>query len=218
MGPTANHPRKLGRYDILERLATGGMAEIFLACERGMHGLERLVVVKKILPHLAVQDAFVQMFVHEARIVARISHPNVVQIHDLAEQDGEVFICMEYVPGSTLRHLTDAAEQARTNIPVDVALGIITQACRGLHTAHELKDASGRLEGLVHRDISPHNLMVTNEGHVKLLDFGIAKATESSEQTATGSLKGKFCYMSPEQVKQNQLDRRSDVFSLGIVL
>ena len=211
-------PKRLGRYEILERIATGGMAEIFLACERGTRGLERLVVVKRILPHLAIQETFVDMFVQEARIVARLNHPNVVQILDLAEDGDEVFIVMEYVPGSTLRELTDASDKGESPIPVDAAVGIVMQACKGAHAAHELKDVSNQPLGLVHRDISPHNLMVTPEGNVKLLDFGIAKATEGLENTATGTLKGKYCYMSPEQANHQPLDRRSDVFALGIVL
>jgi serine/threonine-protein kinase len=210
---------RLGRYAILERLAAGGMAEIFLACERGVRGLERIVVVKRILPHLALQPSFVDMFVQEAKIVALLNHPNVVQIYELAETEtGEVYISMEYVPGSTLRQLTDVAQEKGRVIPVDVTLGMVLQACKGAHAAHELRDQGGRPLGLVHRDISPHNLMVTSAGHVKLLDFGIAKATEGLEHTATGTLKGKYCYMSPEQARHESLDRRSDVFALGIVL
>lgn len=213
----ATTPRRLGSYEIVERIATGGMAEIFLACQRGARGLERLVVVKKILPHLAVQESFVDMFVQEARIVARLNHPNVVQIHDLAEEGTECFIVMEYVPGSTLRQLMDVVEESNVPLPVGVAVNIMAQASRGAHAAHELKDPGGRLLGLVHRDISPHNLMVTPEGSVKLLDFGIAKATEGLEHTSTGTLKGKYSYMSPEQANHQPLDRRSDVFALGIV-
>ncbi|MBI5497833.1 MAG: PhnD/SsuA/transferrin family substrate-binding protein [Deltaproteobacteria bacterium] len=211
-------PKRLGRYDIMERLATGGMAEIFLACERGLRGMERLVVIKKILPHLAVQQNFVDMFAQEARIAARLSHPNVVQIHDLVEDGDDIIIVMEYVPGSTLRELTEAAEELGRPIPPGAAVGMVVQACRGAHAAHELRDGVNRPLGLVHRDISPHNLMVTSDGNVKLLDFGIAKATEGLENTATGTLKGKYCYMSPEQCNHLALDRRSDVFALGIVL
>lgn len=209
-------PRHLGRYELLTRLATGGMAEVYLARERGVRGLERLVVVKRILPHLAVQPSFVDMFVREARIIARLSHPNVVQIYELAEEDGEFYIVMEYVAGGTLRELLEATDHP---IPVGVAVSLVSQACRGAHAAHELKDTSGRPLGLVHRDISPHNLMVTRDGCVKLLDFGIAKSTRhgSLESTDSGTLKGKHSYMSPEQCHHQPLDRRSDVFSLGIV-
>ena len=214
-------PKRIGRFTVIDRLASGGMAEIFVCCERGLAGMQRLVVVKKILPHLAVQQAFVEMFLDEARYVARLNHPNVVQIIELGEDDNAPYLAMEYVPGSSLRDLLIAAIEEGSPTPVAAALGIITQACAGAHAAHELTDPSGKALGLVHRDISPHNLMVTAEGHVKLLDFGIAKATQDAElaaHTRTGALKGKVHYMAPEQCKQGQLDRRADVFALGIVL
>ncbi len=219
--PVPAHGR-IGRYDLIERIATGGMAEIYLAQETS--GLDRLVVIKRILPHLAEHEAFVEMFLQEARFVSRLSHPNVVQIYELGETasssgKGTPFIAMEYVPGVSLRELMRTAALSEAPIPIGVALGLITQACAGAHAAHELTGPEGQPLGLVHRDISPHNLMVTGDGHVKLLDFGIAKATEiAAEQTRTGALKGKVHYMSPEQCQQSQLDRRSDVFALGIVL
>jgi eukaryotic-like serine/threonine-protein kinase len=220
--PAPPLPRRLGKYDVLDRLAIGGMAEIFVCCERGMAGLERLVVIKRILPHLAVHHSFVEMFLAEARFVALISHPNVVHILELAQDEhGAPFIAMEYVPGSSVRDVLVAAIEREIPTPVGAAMSMIAQACAGAHAAHELKDPQGKPLGLVHRDISPHNLMVTSEGHTKLLDFGIAKATESAEledNTRTGALKGKVHYMSPEQCKQQPLDRRSDVFALGIVL
>jgi len=227
--------RQVGRYRLVERLAVGGMAEVFLAVERNegggaslLHGgggpssgpfsggLERLVVVKRILPHLAEEQAFVDMFMREARIVARIRHPNVVQIYELGESGGLPFIAMEYVQGSTLKQLVSSARRAEVRLPVSVALHLVSQACAGTHAAHELSDAQGKPYGLVHRDISPHNLMVDEHGHVKLLDFGIAKA-EGMEQTRTGLLKGKISYMAPEQCRQEPLDRRADVFALGVV-
>lgn len=214
---------RIGRYDLIERIATGGMAEIYLAQETT--GLDRLVVIKRILPHLAEHESFVDMFLQEARFVSRLSHPNVVQIYELGETSslsggkGAPFIAMEYVPGVSLRELMRTAALADVPVPVGAALGLIAQACAGAHAAHELTGPEGQPLGLVHRDISPHNLMVTGEGHVKLLDFGIAKATEiAAEQTRTGALKGKVHYMSPEQCQQGHLDRRSDVFALGIVL
>ncbi len=219
--PVPAHGR-IGRYELIERIATGGMAEIYLAQE--VSGLDRLVVIKRILPHLAEHDSFVEMFLQEARFVSRLSHPNVVQIYELGETasssgKGTPFIAMEYVPGVSLRELMRTAALSEAPIPIGVALGLITQACAGAHAAHELTGPEGQPLGLVHRDISPHNLMVTGDGHVKLLDFGIAKATEiAAEQTRTGALKGKVHYMSPEQCQQSQLDRRSDVFALGIVL
>jgi len=212
-------PERLGRYEVLDRLAFGGMAELFLAREHGVAGLERLVVVKRILPHLAASPPFVDMFLQEARFAARLSHPNVVQIYELAQQGDDFFIAMEYIDGSSVRELLTAATKASRPVPLGVAVGVAAQACAGAHAAHELKGAQGQPLGLVHRDITPHNLMATGEGHVKLLDFGIAKSTVSPERhTLTGSLKGKLYYLSPEQCRHEPLDRRSDIFSLGVVL
>jgi serine/threonine-protein kinase len=212
-------PGRIGKYRLVERIAVGGMAEVFLACEAdGSHSLDRLIVIKRILPHLIQDKDFVQMFLREARLSARINHPNVVQIYELGEQNGFPFIAMEYVTGSTLKELLEAARRADIFLPVDAVLCLMYQACDGAHAAHELSDPQGRGYGLVHRDLSPHNLMVTSDAHVKLLDFGIAKATESQrEQTRTGMLKGKISYMSPEQCRQDKLDRRSDIFAMGIV-
>jgi phosphate/phosphite/phosphonate ABC transporter binding protein len=207
----------IGRYELVERLATGGMAEIYLA--RESKGLDRLVVIKKILPHLAVHEQFVDMFLQEARLISRLAHPNVVQIYELGEDQNTFFIAMEYVPGASLRELMRTAALTDVEVPIGVAVSLVVQGCDGAHAAHNLKGPDGKSLGVVHRDISPHNLMVTSAGHVKLLDFGIAKATEiAAEQTRTGALKGKVHYMSPEQCRQEPLDRRSDVFALGIVL
>jgi serine/threonine-protein kinase len=214
-------PTRIGRFDVIDRLASGGMADVFICCERGMGGFERLVVVKCILPHLAMHQVFVQMFLAEARYVARLSHPNVVQIIELGQNGNAPYLAMEYVSGSSVRNILTAAIDRGVPTPVGAAFGIIAQACAGAHAAHELTDPAGKGLGLVHRDISPHNLMATAEGHVKLLDFGIAKATEDAEiddHTRTGALKGKVHYMAPEQCKQQPLDRRADVFALGIVL
>ena len=210
-------PAQVGRFQLVDRLAVGGMAEVFLACERGEMALDRLLVIKRILPHLAQDDSFVQMFLNEAKIAARIQHPNVVQIYELGESGGYPYIAMEYVPGSTLKDLIKASRHAGIPLPVPVVVELISQACAGAHAAHELSDAQGRPFGLVHRDLTPHNLMVTGSGHIKLLDFGIAKASElQDEATRTGMLKGKISYMSPEQCRQEELDRRSDIFALGI--
>ncbi|MDP3238306.1 MAG: PhnD/SsuA/transferrin family substrate-binding protein [Myxococcales bacterium] len=217
-GPSDFKRRHLGRYELVHRLDIGGMAEIFLALERGPHGFERLVVIKRALPHLASQPAFREMFLQEARWIARLNHPNIVQIHELSDADGTPSIVMEHVLGVSLRDLLRAVIQQNRSFPVGVVVGLMAQAGAGAHAAHELTDPEGKPLGLVHRDISPHNLMVTAGGHVKLLDFGIAKATELGvDSTRSGSLKGKLHYMSPEQVQQQKLDRRSDVFALGIV-
>ncbi len=208
--------QRVGRYHLIERLAVGGMAEVFLACQRGDQSLDRLVVLKRILPHLAQNPEFVEAFGREARITARIRHPNVVQIHELGEAGGLPFIAMEYVPGSTLKQLVVTARQMEVDVPVEVGVHLLMQACAGLHAAHELVDPQGKPYGLVHRDVSPHNLMVDDAALVKLLDFGIAKASEGMDHTRTGMLKGKISYMSPEQCRQERLDRRSDVFALGV--
>jgi len=211
-------PQMAGRYHLIERLAIGGMAEVFLGSEKGENALDRMVVVKRILPHLAADPTFVTMFLNEARIAARIAHPNVVQIYELGEDaSGMPFIAMEYFPGSTLKELSKAARSAETRLPIAAVVQLLMQACAGAHAAHELRDHAGKLYGLVHRDLSPHNLMVDDQGHVKLLDFGIAKATEGMDNTRTGMLKGKIAYMSPEQCRQERLDRRSDIFALGII-
>jgi len=208
----------VGRFQILKRIAVGGMADIYLACERTTHGIERMVVIKRMLPHLSNDADFVEMFLQEARVTARINHPNVVQIYDLTD-DGELpYIAMEYIDGVTLRELATAASRAQIDIPAAVAIHLVMQACAGAQALHELKQPSGSPYGLVHRDLSPHNLMVTAEGHIKLLDFGIAKATATMDKTRTGMLKGKVTYMSPEQCQEKDLDRRSDIYTLGIVL
>lgn len=221
MSPLPSTPRprpRLGRYELIARIAAGGMAEVFLARETGLAGLQRSVVVKRILPHLAADPEFVELFLQEARIVARLSHPNIAQVLELARHGETYFIAMEYVPGGTLRELLTASREGGRRVPVGVAVGLVAQACAGAHAAHELTAPDGTLLGLVHRDISPQNLMVGADGFVKLLDFGIAKATAASEATRTGGVKGKLLYLSPEQARQDPLDRRSDVFALAITL
>lgn len=211
----------LSKYELLEKLATGGMAEVYLARERGLAGMERLVVIKRILPHLAEHPDFVEMFLREGRIIARLNHPNIVQIHDLGvTQDEQYFLALEYIPGVTLREFQVLANKGGKELSEEVILGIGMQVASGLAAAHELRDVDTQNPlGLVHRDVTPHNLMCMRSGLVKLLDFGIAKATQGgSEATFSGDLKGKFSYMSPEQALQQPLDARSDIFSLGIVL
>ena len=211
-------PHRLGRFELLARLAKGGMAEIYLARPEGTSGLEHLVVVKRVLPHLAEEAEFVQMFLEEARLAARIDHPNVVRVLDVSSEGGEYFMAMEYLAGPGVAAINRRARLSETPVPWAVAAEIAAQACDGLHAAHELRDDAGRLLGLVHRDVSPHNLVLAEEGRVKLVDFGIAKAHDTAVRTHTGNIKGKFPYMSPEQCRGEPLDRRSDLFSLGIVL
>ena len=211
-------PEHIGRYTILERLAVGGMATVYLGFETGDTGLQRLVVLKQILPEHSDDESFKRMFMQEARLAANIHHPNVVEIHELGLSDEQPFIAMEYVAGVPLNLMMRHTQADGVPIPVGVAIGIIAQACAGAHAAHELTDPAGEHANLVHRDLTPHNLIIGESGHVKVLDFGVAKATSNQEKTQTGMLKGKLPYMSPEQLWQKDLDRRSDVFTLGVVL
>ena len=211
-------PDRIGRYEVLGRIAQGGMAEIYLARQPGIGGFSRRVVLKCIIPVLAEEPRFVKMFMEESRLASQIHHPNVVQIFDVGEEDDTYFIAMEYIDGLAVGSMVTDEEGEQRALPLDVAGEIVLQACAGLHAAHKLTDEEGRPLGLVHRDISPQNLMVSTDGVVKLVDFGIAKAQDSSVTTRTGNIKGKYAYMSPEQVRGRPLDRRSDLFSLGTVL
>lgn len=209
--------QKIGRYDILGQLATGGMAEILLGRLVGPSGFERVVVIKRILPHLARERALVEMFLDEARIVARIRHPNVVQVHELGGEGSELYLAMEYLEGESVSGLLRRLYTQGDGLDHWISAHIVAEACRGLHAAHELTDGEIPLD-LVHRDVSPQNLFVTYGGGVKVLDFGIAKVADRSAQTEAGQVKGKFAYMSPEQCQGKALDRGSDIFALGAVL
>src|SRR5262245_48097918 len=211
-------PTQIGRYQIVGELATGGMAEILLGKLVGPSGFERPVVIKRILPHLAKRSSFVQMFLDEARVVARIRHPNVVHVHELGKDGDELFMVMEYLDGESLQNVQRRTRKNKERLPLALAAHVVAQVAGGLHAAHELADDAGRPLGLVHRDVSPHNVFITYDGNVKVLDFGIAKFAERATDTEAGQLKGKFPYMSPEQCRGLPLDRRSDVFSLGTVL
>jgi serine/threonine-protein kinase len=211
-------PERFGRYEVAALLATGGMAEVYLAKLVGPERFERAVVVKRILPHLARDEAFRDMFLDEARLAALIHHPNVVTVHELAQSDGELFLVMDYVEGETLAAILKALAKAGHAIPMHVAVHVLAEACAGLHAAHELVDEQGRPRGIVHRDVSPQNLMVDYHGTVRVLDFGIASAVDRSTSTQSGVVKGKFAYMSPEQARAQKVDRQTDVFALGVVL
>ncbi len=218
MGDHSGATAHVGRYEVIGRIARGGMAEIVLGRLLGPSGFERAVVIKRILPHLAEESAFVDMFLDEARIAARIRHANVVQVHELGQQDDELFIVMEYLEGESVLSLLRRLSTRRETLPPRCIAYVCAAAAAGLHAAHELTDDDGLSEGVVHRDISPQNIFVTYDGGVKVLDFGIAKAAGRITKTEAGELKGKFAYMSPEQVRGRSLDRRSDVFALGVVL
>ncbi len=211
-------PERIGRYEIVAELASGGMAEILLARLVGPSGFERPVVIKRILPHLAREASFVDMFLDEARIVAGIVHPNVVQVQELGQDGTELFLAMEYLEGESTSGLIKRLVSRDEALDPLLAAHIVAQACAGLHAAHELVDDEGIAVNLVHRDVSPQNIFVTYGGQVKVLDFGIAKAADRITRTETGVIKGKHEYMSPEQCLGKPLDRRSDVFALGVVL
>ncbi|MDP2345230.1 MAG: serine/threonine-protein kinase [Deltaproteobacteria bacterium] len=215
-GPPANKLARLGRYTLLERLGVGGMAEVYLAEQVGAAGFQKKVVVKRILPHLAADSQFVQMFAREAKVAARVSHPNVVQIYELAEESGEFFIAMEHIDGLTLHRLAAAAWEQGRAVPIDVVIRTIADAALGLHAAHSLTDEQGRLVHLVHRDVSPDNLMVSKDGVTKVLDFGIAKGELGGPKTKTGNLRGKIPFMPPEQIRGEVLDGRADIYALGV--
>jgi serine/threonine protein kinase len=211
-------PPRLGPYELLQRIATGGMAEVYLARREGPHGFQKIVAVKRILPQLARDPDFTAMFVDEARVCAHLGHPNIVQVFDFGEHNGELYMAMELVDGTTGARLIRAAAAQEEEIPLDVSLHIALSVLRGLEYAHNARDEEGRPLGLVHRDVSPGNVLIDRSGAVKLTDFGIARATEVEPRTEAGQLKGKLGYMSPEQVVGRPLDARSDLFTLGIVL
>lgn len=209
---------RISRYECMGRLAVGGMAEILLARVSGPNGFERPVVIKRILPHLASLPEFRQMFLDEARIIARIRDDNVVQVHELGNDGEDLFLVMEYLEGESVGGLLRRLLGRSDTLDPWLACYIVAEAAAGLHTAHELTNEAGEPLGLVHRDISPQNVFVTYAGRVKLLDFGIAKVADKSVKTATGQLKGKFQYMSPEQCLGKPLERRSDIWALGVLL
>ncbi len=208
----------LGRYTLVKKLAVGGMGEVFLARQRGPVGFEKLVVVKTLLQHLKEDQDFVNMFFDEARIAAVLNHPNIAQIYDLGEDKGEYYIAMEYVHGHSLRDVVVDALERKGSMPLALKLKVIADAAAALDFAHQARTPSGQLLDLIHRDVSPQNILIGFNGSVKLIDFGVAKAANKLVRTATGIIKGKYAYMSPEQAYGKPLDGRSDVFGLGTVL
>ncbi|MCP3163499.1 serine/threonine protein kinase [Myxococcus qinghaiensis] len=206
-----------GKYELLRKIASGGMGQVFLAREHGT-GFERLVVLKLILPHLAEDDEFLSMFLDEAGLVARLTHPNLITILDLSQIEGRHCLAMEYVQGDDVRRLEKFSRAQNKPMSVGLILRVIADAAAGLHYAHQARDVQGRPMRLVHRDVSPQNILVGFDGGVKVIDFGVAKAATSSANTATGVLKGKYPYMSPEQASGLAIDARSDLFALGVVM
>jgi serine/threonine protein kinase len=211
-------PIPFGKYLLLERINVGGMAEVFKAKAFGVEGFERLVAVKRILPSIAEDQEFITMFVDEAKIAVQLTHANIAQIFDLGRVGDSYFIAMEFVHGKDLRAIFDRARKRGETVPVPMACYVAMKICEGLDYAHNKKDAAGRDLHLVHRDVSPQNVLLSYDGEVKVIDFGIAKAAGKAGKTQAGILKGKFGYMSPEQVRGLPLDRRSDIFAVDIVL
>ncbi|MCI5072426.1 PEGA domain-containing protein [bacterium] len=208
-----------GKYILLDRIAVGGMAEVFKAKTFGVHGFKRFLVIKRILPHLSQDEEFVEMFIDEAKIAVELSHANICQVSDLGKLEGNYFIAMEYINGKDLRAILKKATQAQNPISVPMALYISIEILKGLDYAHSKKDTfSGEALNLIHRDISPQNIMLSFDGEVKIVDFGIAKTESKIHRTQAGVLKGKFGYMSPEQAAGLELDQKTDLFSTGIIL
>src|SRR5688500_13137980 len=193
------------------------MAEVFKAKSFGVEGFERIVAVKRILPTMAEDQEFVTMFVDEARIASHLTHQNIVQIYELGKHDGTYYISMEYVAGRDLRQILDHHKRLKKPMDVAKACFVTSRVCEALEYAHKKKDPAGKDLKIIHRDVSPQNVIISFEGEVKLCDFGIAKAASRASRTQVGVLKGKFAYMSPEQVRGQPTDRRSDLFALGVI-
>jgi eukaryotic-like serine/threonine-protein kinase len=211
-------PKQIGKYQILDRVAVGGMAELFKAQLQGQHGFEKLVAIKKILPHLAQDRSFVEMFIDEARITAQLDHRNIVGVYELGTDADTPYIAMQYVDGLDVLGLLRECARAQIRLPPDLAAMIARDVLEALDYAHNALDVHGKALKIVHRDISPGNVLLSWRGDVKLTDFGIARAAERTHKTEAGTLKGKYGYMSPEQVSGGEIDPRSDIFSIGILL
>ena len=216
--PATGTPQRVGRYEVISHLATGGMAQIYLARQTGLGSFERHVVLKTILRERATDHRFVTMFLDEAKLAATLNHQNVAQVYEVDQADGAYFMAMEYVHGENARAILETTLRRGWTVPLELAVMIVSGAAAGLHHAHERRGKNGQPLNIVHRDVSPANIMVGFDGSVKVLDFGIAKAEERATKTVGGTIKGKYGYMSPEQCKGKQIDRRSDIFALGIVL
>jgi serine/threonine protein kinase len=206
------------RYRVIKRLEAGGMAEVYLGEASSVEGFKKRVAIKRVLPHLAQNDNFIQMFLDEARLSARLSHANIVAVFDISAREDTYFLIMEFVDGANLKKILESLHRRGQRFPLAEAIYVCAEACRGLSYAHELHDENGRPLGIVHRDISPPNIMLTKRGEVKVADFGLAKAGTQLSQTDPGVVKGKFSYLSPEAALGLEVDARADIFSLGIVL
>lgn len=206
------------RYRVIERLASGGMAEVFVAESAGIEGFKKRVAIKRVLPHLSEKTRFIAMFLDEARLSAQLSHSNVAQVFDIGVGDNAYFIVMEYVEGADLKGVIEAQKKQGRPFPLPHAVFIAAEICQGLSYAHELKSADGAPLQIVHRDMSPPNVLITKNGEVKIVDFGLAKATSQLEKSEAGIIKGKFSYLSPEAAQGAEVDHRTDIFAVGIIL
>ncbi len=215
-------PAPFGKYELLEKIGTGGMAEIFRARSVGPDGFEKILVIKRVLPELVSNKAFISLLVAEAKVTSLLNHPNIVQIHELGDVDGTYYIAMEFVDGSDLLNLLSRCTRDRLRVPIEIALHIVSEVSRGLAHAHAATDRDRRALNIIHRDVSPSNILISKSGDVKIMDFGVARAdlgiSAPAHEQDRGILKGKLGYMSPEQVTGRPIDRRSDIFALGIVL
>ena len=207
-----------GQYELMEPIATGGMAEVYRARMRGVEGFQKIVAIKRILPHLTDNDEFLSMFVDEAKLAAQLQHPNIIHIYDLGKIDRSYYIAMEFIDGRDLRSILQTLEDKQERLPLGLALFIASRLAAALDYAHRKHDLQGRAMGLVHRDVSPQNVLISYDGDIKLCDFGIVKAASKASHTRSGALKGKLQYMSPEQAWGKDIDKRSDIYSLGLVL
>jgi serine/threonine protein kinase len=210
--------QRFGKYLLLSRIAQGGMAELYRAKLIGDEGFEKLIAIKTILPHLSEEKDLVKSFIDEAKLAAFLQHPNIVQIYDFGSVNSTYYIAMEYLYGKDLKLITERYKEKELPLSIENALYIATQVCAGLDYAHKLKDFRGRPLNIIHRDIGPHNIFISYDGQVKIIDFGIAKAAIQNTKTQDGSIKGKMAYMSPEQALGESIDRRSDIFAMGILL
>jgi serine/threonine-protein kinase len=206
------------RYRVIERIAAGGMAEVYRAESAGLEGFKKIVAIKRVLPHLAEKKQFIGMFLDEARTSAHLSHSNCVQVFDIGVGDNTYFIVMEYVDGSDLKAIIEHKRSRNQRLPMEAASLICQRICEGLSYAHEVTDTKGRKLGIVHRDMSPPNVLITRHGEVKIADFGLAKANSQLEHSEPGIIKGKFSYLSPEAAMGETVDHRTDIFAIGIML
>ncbi|MBN2719189.1 MAG: serine/threonine protein kinase, partial [Deltaproteobacteria bacterium] len=209
---------KREKYKVIRKLDAGGMAEVYEAVAEGIEGFEKKVAIKRVLPHLAENKKFIAMFLDEARLSLHLSHANVVNVFDIGQAGGTYFIVMEYVDGTNLKTLMRKLKERNHILPIEQSIFIIMEVCRGLSYAHGLKDRDGKSFNIVHRDVSPPNILISKQGEVKIVDFGLAKATSQLETTDPGVVKGKYAYLSPEAATGNPVDSRMDIFCCGIVL